>query len=182
MIFKGTSTDVTPGQILPRDYPSPPRVHWFALLCASMVLNALIGYYTPLHYQPLIGSIGVDAWAFYLCLWIRSIDSDARSPFWCDVYVIVELTCAALSVRQNPSPILQGILSLLAIASVILGIATTFLIRSDLERHYNEREPYGLQLSGVMTFFFSFFYFQYHLYDIAKRRDEDRASTHGLGL
>jgi len=30
-----------------------------------------------------------------------------------------------------------------------------------------------------MTFFFSFLYFQYHLNDIAKRREEERAANPG---
>jgi hypothetical protein len=64
---------------------------------------------------------------------------------------------------------------ILAHNSGAIGLATIFLIRTDLERHSNEREPYGLQLGGVMTFFFSFIYFQYHLNEIAKRRRENRA-------
>jgi hypothetical protein len=179
MTFNQTPVTGMPGQILPRDYPSPPRVHWFVLLCAFTVIKILVGIYAPLPYRGLFDSIAGDAWAFYLCLWIRSLDSDARSPFWCDVYVVVELAFAALSARQNPSPIVYGTLALLGLASAVLGIATIFLIRSDLERHYNEREPYGLHLSGAMTFFFSFLYFQYHLYDIAKRREQDRAANPG---
>jgi hypothetical protein len=30
-----------------------------------------------------------------------------------------------------------------------------------------------------MTFFFSFLYFQYHLYNIAKRREQERAANTG---
>ena len=71
---------------------------------------------------------------------------------------------------------------ILAHTSRILEIVTIFLIRSDLERHYNEREPYGLQLNGLMTFFFSFLYFQYHLCDIAKRRRADHAANSGRTL
>jgi hypothetical protein len=160
-----------------RDYPPPPRVHWSVLLCVYIAVESLVTYCTPLRYHQLFDSIAGDAWAFYLCLWIRSLDSDARSPFWCDVYVIVELACAALSMRQNPSRIVDGTTALLGLASVVLGIVTIFLIRSDLERHYNEREPYGLQLSGAMTFFFSFLYFQYHLYDIAKWREKERSAN-----
>jgi hypothetical protein len=111
----------------------------------------------------------------FACGFVRSLDSDARSPFWCDVYVIVEIAAAALSVRRNLSPVLQGTEAALTIAAAILGIVTCFLIRSDLVRHYNEREPYGLQLSGAMTFFLSFLYFQYHLNRIAKWREEQHA-------
>jgi hypothetical protein len=177
MNFSQNSVAATPDLYPARDYPSPPRVHWVVLLCAFIAVNALASYYTPLRFHELVKSIAGDAWAFYLCLWIRSLDSDVRSPFWCDVYVIVELAYAALNMRQNPSRIVDGTIAFLGLASVVLGIVTIFLIRSDLERHYNEREPYGLQLSGVMTLFFSFLYFQYHLYDIAKWREKERSAN-----
>lgn len=169
----------TPSQILARDYPSPPRVHWFVLFCASICVDVLFTIYAPARYQGLLTSIAVDAWAFYLCVWIRSLDDDARSPFWCDAYVIVQLAAAALETWRNP-PFLPALTELLLVfASLVLGIATIFLIRSDLERHYNEREPYGLRLSGVMTLFFSFFYFQYYLRRIAKWREAERLANPG---
>jgi hypothetical protein len=179
MSFQRNFVTATPDLHPARDYPTPPRVHWLVLLCAFWIVKIVVGTYTPLRYHGLVDSIAGDAWAFYLCLWIRSLDSDARSPFWCDVYVIVELAYAALDVRQNQSRMMDGTLAFLGLASAVLGIATIFLIRSDLVRHYNEREPYGLQLSGVMTFFFSFLYFQYHLYNIAKWREEDRLVNPG---
>jgi len=179
MLFNQTNATGTPSYIPARDYPPPPRIHWLVLAFVFTGVKLLIAHCAPLRYHELFDSLAVDAWAFYLCLWIRSLDSDARSPFWCDVYVIVELAYAALDTRQNPSPIINSTLVLLALASVVLGLVTIFLIRSDLVRHYNEREPYGLQLSGAMTLFFSFLYFQYHLYDIAKRREQDRAAHPG---
>jgi len=179
MTLNQTPVNGTPSQILPRDYPPPPRVHWFVLLLVFTAIKILVGVYAPLRFQTLLDSIAGDAWAFYLCLWIRSLDSDARSPFWCDVYVVVELAFAALSVRQNLSPIMDATVASLGLASAVLAIVTIFLIRSDLERYYNEREPLGLQLNGAMTFFFSFLYFQYHLNDIAKRREEERAANPG---
>jgi hypothetical protein len=138
------------------------------LLLVWVVLGTLIGWLAPKPYQNLLNSLVGDAWAFYLCLWIRSLDSDAKSLFWCDAYVVVELAYAATTIRQNPSSLNESFSDILALASTVLGIVTIYLIRADLQRHYNEREPIGLQLSKVMTFFFSFLYFQYHLYDIAK--------------
>jgi hypothetical protein len=151
-------------------YPSPPRVHWLALLVAWIAIGWLIGMYGPPRYRDLLQSLVVDAWVFYLCNWVRILDPESKSPFWCDVYVVVELACASLGIVHSPSNALSLTLELLGFASAILGIATVFLVRSDLQRHYNEREHAGLVLNGVTTFFFSFLYFQYHLYDIAKRK------------
>ena len=35
-------------------------------------------------------------------------------------------------------------------------------MRRSMEEHFNGPEPIGLSLSGVMTFFFGIYYFQYH--------------------
>jgi hypothetical protein len=41
-------------------------------------------------------------------------------------------------------------------------LVARFIFRSELLQHFNTVEPIGLQLSGVMTFFFGGLYFQYH--------------------
>ena len=52
--------------------------------------------------------------------------------------------------------------SLASIAGFVLLLFARFTFRSELEQHYNGPEPVGLNLSGVMTFFFGGLYFQYH--------------------
>jgi hypothetical protein len=151
-------------------YPSPPRVHWLVLLLAWFGIQWAIALTVPAKWSGITTSLVFDGWVFYLCNWIRTLDPEAKSPFWCDVYVVVELVCAALVTMKHPGQIAQVIAVLLGLASGILAIATVFVIKSDLEHHYNDREHAGLVLSGVTTFFFSFLYFQYHLYDIANRR------------
>jgi hypothetical protein len=158
------------------DYPDPPRVHWLVLFGASAVLNFVIDRSAPAAFHELLKSLFFDAWVFYLCLWIRKLDPESLSPFWCDVYVVVELAYAAVDFWQHPSPQIEWIASGLGFASFGLGIATIFLIRTDLLKHYNEREDFTLSLGPVMTFFFSFIYFQYHLYDIAEQKLRERSS------
>ena len=139
-------------------------------------MEILIEVYAPEPYRELLTSLVCDAWVFYLCLWIRSLNADARSPFWCDVFVVVELSFAAMTIRGNPSELFQAITEVLQVASVVLGLSTLFLIRADLLTHYNKREPIGLELGPVKTFFFSFLYFQSQLYPIAqlKKRQAER--------
>lgn len=48
-----------------------------------------------------------------------------------------------------------------------LRIVGYFKIRSAMLDYYNTVEPISLRLSGVMTFFFALFYFQYHFSRIA---------------
>ena len=152
-------------------------MHWAVLLLVWWALVALIGWLAPKPYQNLLNSLVVDAWAFYLCIWIRSLDSDAKSIFWCDAYVAVELVCAATTIRRNPSALHESFTDILAYLSAALGIATIYLIRSDLLKHYKEREPIGLELDPVKTFFFSFLYFQSQLYDIAQFKKRQAAGV-----
>jgi hypothetical protein len=42
-----------------------------------------------------------------------------------------------------------------------------FQMKDSLENYYNTVEPINLRLSGVMTFFFAVYYFQYHFSRIA---------------
>ena len=155
------------------EYPPPPRVHWLVLAIVSTVINFLIDHYTPEPLHQVLKSLAGDAWAFYLCLWIRKLNPDAASHFWCDVFVVVELAYAAINIRPLTSPQYQTLSAILETASFVLGIATIYIIRADLLKHYNEREPIGLQLGPVKTFFFSFLYFQYHLYGIAEMKKRE---------
>ena len=43
-------------------------------------------------------------------------------------------------------------------------------MKNSIEEHYNTVEPIGLELNGVMTFFFNVFYFQYHFTKINEAR------------
>jgi hypothetical protein len=49
-------------------------------------------------------------------------------------------------------------------------IAGSFSMKNSIEEHYNTVEPIGLELNGVMTFFFNVFYFQYHFTKINEAR------------
>ncbi len=57
---------------------------------------------------------------------------------------------------------------LLSLVGFVLYFVAVFTMKSGLEDHYNVDEPINLQLSGVMTFFFAIFYFQYHFSRIAQ--------------
>jgi hypothetical protein len=45
---------------------------------------------------------------------------------------------------------------------LITGLVAVFSMRKSISTYYTTVEPIGLKLSGVMTFFFSILYFQYH--------------------
>jgi hypothetical protein len=159
------------------DYPPPPRVHWIVLVVVWLAWTVLVGAFAPPLYQKLLESLIADAWAVYVCLWLRGLNPGAASFFWCDVYVVVEIAYALIFAIPHRSDALDTLGAFLALASTILALATIFIIRRELLQHYNQREPIGLELSGVMTFFFSFLYFQAKLYPIAKLKEDLAAQT-----
>jgi hypothetical protein len=54
------------------------------------------------------------------------------------------------------------------IAGLIAYVVGIFKIRDAMEDYYNSRENLVLTLSGIMTFFFSSIYLQYHVNCIAR--------------
>jgi hypothetical protein len=83
-------------------------------------------------------------------------------------------------VAMYPASMIAGILirlftpgmaalgSLFIIGGAIIYLVGIFSIKSAMEEYYTTTENIGLQLSGVMTFFFSTIYIQYHINSIAR--------------
>jgi hypothetical protein len=154
-------------------YPPPPNVHWGTLLAAEIVIALLTVFIFPKPYWNLVSTLVVDAWAIYLCLWLHKLDARFMSVFWCAACVALQL---AITFPYGSQPNSAGITiadGVLALTGLCMWIVTIYLIRAELHIHYNIREPIGLYLSGAMTLFFSFLYFQYHLYKIAQLRDRN---------
>lgn len=152
------------------EYPDPPDLHWALVLVFSMFSCGLFG----------------AAWALVQAAWMRKVDPKSKAlTFYC-VYagllaLVFILSFISTAARNNgePNAAIAGILSLVQIASFVIDLVARYSLRSSLEEHFNTAEPMGLHLSGVMTFFFSIIYFQYHLNDINKRKKLDRAMLMG---
>ena len=54
------------------------------------------------------------------------------------------------------------------LGGVIVYLVGIFSIKAAMEEYYNSTENIGLHMSGVMTFFFSTVYIQYHINRIAR--------------
>jgi hypothetical protein len=130
-------------------YPVPPRIHWALLFVAIAGTEGLVLWLVPQPYRDLLVNLVIAAWPIYLCIWIRKIDTQSLSLYW---------ALASLA---------TGFLF-----SWLLWIVVIFEIREELLEHYNRREPIGLRLNLLMTVFFSFIYFQYHLNRIAQDKTQ----------
>jgi hypothetical protein len=146
-------------------------VHWIALLAAWAFISLFIAVFTDESLRTPLSSLVLDAWALYICLWIRRLDSDSMAAFWCGASVVFELAWLAAASRQHPSPRLVTLIETLAIICVALWIVMIWVIRAELLKHYNRREPIGLQLRLLRSFVYSFIYFQYHLNEIARLKN-----------
>jgi hypothetical protein len=148
----------------------------------AFIANSFLSFFVPDSYQGLVGSLFLYAWVFYLCQWIRRIDPHAKCLIWSYSYIGTALTIDAVDIWTLPPKFASVLNLLLYVAVFVVSIATIFTIKADLERHYNKREPIGLVLSGGMTFFFSFLYFQAHLYRIASQKQAESHPSFGPSL
>jgi len=131
-------------------FPSPPRVHWVLLFLALIVAEALAFFFVPDPYRNFAVYAVAVAWPLYLCIWVRKIDHRSSSLYW----AIASLVTG------------YGFLF-----SWLLWIVVIYELREELLEHYNRREPVNLRLNWVLTFLFSFVYFQFALNKITRLKN-----------
>jgi hypothetical protein len=151
-----TTTTIVPAV----EYPDPPNLHWGLVLLFGVLT---LGFFNA-------------AWGIVLSHWMRKVNPESKSVIYYWTYGIIlvlifftSFTSAALHAN------LSAIAGLLQLGSIVMSLVARYSLRGCLEDHFNFAEPMGLQLSGVMTFFFGDIYFQYHLNDINRRKKLDRA-------
>ncbi len=108
------------------------------------------------------------AWAFRQAAFVKKIDPSSKGLLYLGLALAAMVLQVILSFMMGRisssgmAVMLVLILSALNLVIVVFGFLAVFGMRKSLLQHYNAVEPLGLQLGGVMTFFFSIFYFQYH--------------------
>jgi len=130
-------------------YPCPPRVHWALLFVALVCAEALALRYVPDPYRNFAVYAVAVAWPLYLCIWIRKIDHRSSSLYWAIASLVTGV----------------GFLF-----SWLLWIVVIYELREELLEHYNRREPINLRLNWLLTFLFSFVYFQFALNKITRQK------------
>jgi hypothetical protein len=134
-------------------YPDPPNLNWALVLLITCFTCGLFGF----------------VWMFVQAAWMRKVNPNSKALFYyiaaIVVYVIMiggDVAMIASGSSGTPSAGTSALLAVCGIAYCVLFIVAIFTMRSDMEEHFTGPEPIGLSLSGVMTFFFSILYFQYH--------------------
>jgi len=113
-----------------------------------------------------------NGWLLVQILWFRSVNRESVA-FW--LYLFIILFYAATEVVNIVHPKHGALYNIITISGCAFYIYSSFVFRRELEKHYNEAEPIGLKLTGVMTFFFNSYYFQYYFRKIALLKDEAAA-------
>lgn len=131
----------------------PPNLHWSIVLILGLITRELFNL----------------IWALVQANWARKLIGDNKPMVLVAMYpagMIAGVVTIALFKGQSSGIALLG--SLFILAGAIVYLFGVFSIKAAMEEYYNSTENIGLQLSGVMTFFFSTVYLQYHINSIAR--------------
>jgi hypothetical protein len=128
----------------------PPSMHWLVVLLLGLIT---FGLFFPV-------------WAIVQAIWVRQIDPASKGLKLLAIGLPVGFVLAFVSGLAGSEG--TELLANLVIAAA--AIVAYFDMRATIETRY------GLELSGIMTFFFNVLYFQYHLRKIAKGTHQPRAT------
>jgi hypothetical protein len=138
--------------------PVPPDMHWVLVWLLAAVTFGIFGL----------------VWIFKQVGFVQRIDpaSKAKMLFSLGLLAVaaqIVLMVVGVVMRSMAFMAIMGMVGmLLYMGAIVCWLIAIFGMRTSLIRYYNTVEPIGLQLSGVMTFFFTFLYFQYHFSRIAE--------------
>ena len=137
-------------------YPDPPNLNWGLMLLLGFVT---FGFF-------------VIVWNFVIATWAKRVHPASKALMYYVIGTILVFAnfggsygiLIALGHHQHPHNNILG--GLIGIASWVVRLIARFMLRDDIEQHFNGPERLGIRLSNVMTFFFGGIYFQYKLNQI----------------
>ncbi|MBI3096714.1 MAG: hypothetical protein HYY93_00480 [Planctomycetes bacterium] len=146
------------------DGPVPPDMNWFVVMILSWVTCGL----------------GAIVWMFKQALFVKRIDPSSHAVMMLIFAILgmaAQVALAVVGMASGSEDVMAGMNALMALLNLVIAVfllVAIFGMRGSLNRYYNTVEPIGLDLGGVMTFFFSILYFQYHLSRIAAMKRTGR--------
>lgn len=137
--------------------PTPPSLHWGLVLLFDVLTCFLFHMVWILIQSAFVSKL--ERRAVPILLAVLAIVA------WGCQFVF-QIAAGVTSARGGREP--SGLVAVLSIATWVLMLVWAFYVRGVIQQYYNTVEPIHLNLSGVMTFFFSVFYFQHHFRRIAE--------------
>ena len=131
--------------------PLPPNWHWSLILILGLFTRQLFNL----------------VWALIQANWARKLSGDNKPMVLVAMYPAGMIAGILMTVFFR-SDGMAGLGAIFILAGAIVYLVGVFSIRAAMEDYYNSTENIGLQLGGVMTFFFSTVYIQYHINKIAR--------------
>jgi hypothetical protein len=159
-----------PNALANSPYPDAPNLHWGLVLLFAVLTCSLFMF----------------IWNLIVAAWLKRVQPNATSLFYyvgAGVLLVIQWAVSAnYSMHHVFEPGLHhysGSPGGLFIGLVVwvVRLVARYSQKASLEEHFNGPEPAGLQLNGVMVFFFGGLYFQYHLNRINAMKAEARYSA-----
>lgn len=152
--------DLQDSAVATRLYPDPPDLKWWiALLLGIVTLGAFF-----------------VVWDVVEAAWLRRVErSNTALILYCIALVlfVVNVPSQIGSISHalfGGPPVDAPFAWLFGWGAFLVRLVARFVLRSDLLRHFNQAEPYGLKLHWLMTLIFGGLYFQYHFNQINERK------------
>jgi hypothetical protein len=144
-------------------YPPPPSLHWGILILLGVLTCGIFGW----------------VWAFILAAWVKKVQPESKALLYYGIavglFVLMFGGAFMAGVQGQAGAGREPVLLLFRLGGAIMWLVAAFNMRSSIEDHFNSAEPIGLSLNGVMTFFFSIYYFQYHFTRINEMKQRQMA-------
>src|SRR6266403_4710260 len=144
-------------------YPPPPSLHWGILVLLGVLTCGLFGW----------------VWAFVQAAWVKKVDPESKALLYYGIavglFVLMFGGAFMAGVQGHAGAGREPVFLLFRLGGGIMRLVAAFNMRSSIEDHFNSAEPIGLSLNGVMTFFFSIYYFQYHFTRINEMKQRQMA-------
>ncbi len=136
--------------------PIPPDFHWALVLLLAFVTCGIF---------PIV-------WIFIQAGFVKKIDRQSNAIVMLIIFLVVDIVGYVMMIAggsggSDMEPLLI-LGNLIILGDVVIWLVAVFGMKNSLEGYYNSVEKINLRLSGVMTFFFSIYYFQHHFTRIAK--------------
>lgn len=142
--------------------PLPPNLHWGVLL--------LVVLFGQIPVVGLIFGLFIFVWSIIIANWARKLINNNKPLVLVAMYpaglVAGFFTIGIGGTTDNNS--LTALGAIFILAGLVIYVLGIFKIRDAMEEYYNSRENIALTMSGVMTFFFSLIYIQYHINRITR--------------
>jgi len=134
-------------------YPDPPNLNW--------ALVVLIDFFTCGLFQMV--------WNLILASWVKKVAPHSKAIILYIIAYVLLLGNVGSSVGNVMAAMRHQVIhpnylaSLVGLAAWVVKLVARFMMRDDLERHFNGPEPLRIRINPILTFFFGGVYFQYKL-------------------